>query len=256
MRLNFFGCSFTEGGGLDNIEYYNLKNNSSLTHTDDGAWETITYWKENNRYSSIIGNILNVNVRNFAEGCNSNENILNKLYEVLNLEDINKDDIFIVQTSIYTRRHFWYEPMQEFYSINDLNFSGWPYSSRDYMKPLNDLYNLYSMYSHNEEYEIKKVINNIDLYNAYAKEKGLKIFWVPWAELQTDKKNWNEIRKTNDLLVDKNLILFDGLSMGTFTGGEKLLMCDEYKEITDRHKSVEGHKVVAEMISEFLKNKI
>jgi len=63
MRLNFFGCSFTEGGGLDNIEYYNLKNNSSLSRADDGAWETITKWKEDNRYSNIVSDILGCEIK-------------------------------------------------------------------------------------------------------------------------------------------------------------------------------------------------
>jgi len=111
------------------------------------------------------------------------------------------------------------------------------------------------MYSHNEEYEIKKVISNIDLFNAYAKIKGVKLFWIPWPELSTHW-NWNEIRKVNNELKEKNLILFDGLSMGTFVGGEKLLMCDEFKEITDRHKSIKGHEIVAQMISDYLKDKI
>jgi hypothetical protein len=235
MRLNFFGCSFTEGGGLDNIDYYNLKNNTKLARANEEDWETITKWKEDNRYSNIISNILEC--------------------EIINDSETTKNDIFIVQTSIYGRRHFWYEPTSEFYSINELDFSGWPYTNKDNMKALNDLYNLYSMYSHNEEYEIKKVISNIDLFNAYAKIKGVKLFWIPWPELSTHW-NWNEIRKVNNELKEKNLILFDGLSMGTFVGGEKLLMCDEFKEITDRHKSIKGHEIVAQMISDYLKDKI
>jgi len=84
MRLNFFGCSFTEGGGLDNIDYYNLKNNTKLARANEEDWETITKWKEDNRYSNIISNILECEIRNFAEGCNSNENIFNKVFEIIN----------------------------------------------------------------------------------------------------------------------------------------------------------------------------
>ena len=32
MKLKFFGCSFTEGGGLDNIDYYNFLNENKLEY--------------------------------------------------------------------------------------------------------------------------------------------------------------------------------------------------------------------------------
>jgi hypothetical protein len=32
MKIKFFGCSFTEGGGLDNIDYYNFLNEDKLEY--------------------------------------------------------------------------------------------------------------------------------------------------------------------------------------------------------------------------------
>ena len=35
MKIHFFGCSFTEGGGLDNFDYFNLKQNKNYIINDN-----------------------------------------------------------------------------------------------------------------------------------------------------------------------------------------------------------------------------
>jgi hypothetical protein len=255
MKIHFFGCSFTEGGGLDNLEYYNSKTNSNLKDYNSPNSDILRNYKEANRYSKIVGDLLGVETKNYAVGCNSNENILNKAFEVVNGNTITDNDVFIIQTSISSRKHFWYEPTNEFYSINTLDFSGWPYSSEESMKPLNTLYNLYYQYCYNEEYEVKKLLNQIDLFNSYFKEKNIKLFWLPWPEL-TPSIIMEEIVEFNKNIEDKNIILFDGFAMGTFASNKKLLICDEFKNITDRHKSTIGHKTIANKIVEFLKERL
>lgn len=255
MRLNFFGCSFTEGGGLDNIDYYNFKTNSNLLDYTPENQVLLKEFKEKYRYTTIVKNNLNIDVRNFAEGCNSNENILNKVFEIINESEINSDDIFIVQTSIFSRKYFWYEPTAEFYSVNTLEMEGWPYRNKEYMKGLHQLYNLYSQYSHNEEYEMKKLLIQIDLYNSYFKEKGIKLFWMPWPDFIAGDRD--TIKNHNKKLINKNFIFFDGISMGTFIGSNSYRIRDEYTKSSDGHKSVSGHQIVGEKIIDFLvKNKI
>jgi hypothetical protein len=255
MRINFFGCSFTEGGGLDNIDYYNFKTNSKLKDYTSENNYFLRKFKEKYRYTNVVEKLTKCKIRNFATGCNSNENIINKLFEIVNSDDIKEDDIFVVQTSIHSRKHFWYEPTQEFYSVNTLEMSGWPYQNKDIMKKLNELYNLYFTYSHNQEYEIKKLLMQIDLCNSYFKEKGLKIFWMPWPDFISG--DWNLIRKYNSKLIDKNFIFFDGVSMGTFIDSNGYRIRDEFSNSIDSHKSVKGHRIVAERVTDYLKeNKI
>ena len=257
MKIHFFGCSFTEGGGLDNFDYFNLKQNKNYIINDNirDQFEEVRLFKEANRYSKIVEGLMNVETKNYAEGCNSNENILNKVFEIVNKDTTTHEDVFIIQTSIYSRKHFWYEPTNEFYSINALGKSDWPYQNKEEYMPLHQLYNLHSMYSHNEEYEMKKLLNQIDLFNSYFKEKNIKLFWAPWPELTSSIIN-EEILKFNKSIEDKNIILFDGFSMGTYSSNKKLLMCDEFESITDRHKSITGHKTIANKIVEFLKEKL
>ena len=71
MKLKFFGCSFTEGGGLDNIDYYNFLNENKLEYLPD-KFETTYQWqhrdtivdkleqyKVENRFSTILEKKLN-----------------------------------------------------------------------------------------------------------------------------------------------------------------------------------------------------
>jgi hypothetical protein len=255
MKINFFGCSFTEGGGLDNLEYYNIKTNSKLKGYNQPNSKILCEFKEKHRYSTIVGELLKCEVLNHALGCNSNENIINKLYEVASSENVNKDDIFIAQTSIFSRKHYWYEPTNKFYSVNTLEFTAWPYNGEEEMRPLNELYNLYYQYSHNEEYEIKKLLMKIEFINAWFEKNKIKIFWIPWAEMCMSG-DFGIIKNKNKKLKKENFIFFDELAMGTFSGANKLRICDEFKSITDMHKSVKGHQIIAEMIVEFLKDKI
>jgi hypothetical protein len=229
MRINFFGCSFTEGGGLDNLEYYNIKTNSKLKDYSAPNSNILCEYKEANRYSKIVGNLLNCESNNYAFGCNSNENIINKLYEVIKFNKVEKDDVFVVQTTIFSRKHFWYEPTNEFYSVNTIDFTGWPYQEKEIMKPLN--------------------------INAWFREMGLKIFWIPWADLNMNG-DWDILKEKNKELKKQNFIFFDDLAMGTYIDGNKYRICDEFESLTDRHKSTKGHKFVAEKIVEFLKEKL
>ena len=253
MIINFFGCSFTEGGGLDNIEYYNFKTNSNLEDYTLKNTHFLKKFKEKYRYSNVVGELIGCKTRNFAIGCNSNENILNKLFEIVNSNETKKGDIFIVQTTIFSRRHIWYEPTETFYSVNTLEMSGWPYQNKEEMKKLNELYNLYFSYSHNEQYEMDKLLMYIDLFNAYCKEKGLKLFWMPWADLVIGDNNTK--KNFYSKFIEKNFILFNELSMGSFINSNELRIKDELKTLLDNHKTVDGHKIVAERIVEFLKQK-
>ena len=85
MRIGFFGCSFTEGGGMDSEEWYQYAIKNGIWEEDDYKQERIqsggnpTYYRrlirDRYRFSTLVGKKLNCEVENLAEDCNSNENI-------------------------------------------------------------------------------------------------------------------------------------------------------------------------------------
>jgi hypothetical protein len=243
--INFFGCSFTEGGGLDDAKYYNFKNNTNLQQSGKDL-DIIRNWRDEHRYSNLISKKLDTPIKNYAEGANSNENIFNKLFEIINLESTEKNDIFIVQLTIPMRRYYWYEPENRFFNINAIHEFEWPYRNENKMMALNVMYKMYLEYSYNEKYENQKILNNIDLFNEYSKNKGIKIFWTPWTNLG----NYQSIK-------NKNIIFFDEDSMGTYIDKNNLtIKNDNNVGLMDMHKSIYGHEVVANKIVEYLKDKI
>ena len=255
MKIHFFGCSFTEGSGLDRLEYYNNKTNSNILDYSKNNQELLQKFKQEHRYTNVVKQLMNCEVNNYAIGCNSNENILNKLFEILNCKDISSEDVFIVQLSIFSRKYVWYEPTSTFYNVNGLDITSYPYDGKNEMIPLKNFYELNMKYSHNEEYEINKILMYIDLFNSYCKEKNIKIFWMPWPEMST-KLNFDDFYQINKKLKNKNLIFFKNLSMGTFITYKNYTIKDEYSDINDGHMSLEGHKLIVNMIVDILNEKL
>ena len=259
MKIHFFGCSFTEGGGLDNFDYYNYNTgkNYDITHNIRENNEEVRLFKEANRYSTLVGNILGLETVNYAIGCNSNEGILKSVFEVINDCNTTKNDIFVIQTSFYSRKFYWYEPFEDFLSVNALGAAEWPYRNREEWLPLHELHNLNVKYAHNEKYEIDKLIMNMQIYNAYFKEKGIKVFWTPWPDLTLEPfpSKIDEINREL-LKIIPNIIFYDDKSMGRYITDNDLQIRNYFKESMDSHKSLQGHQIIAEKIAEYLKNKI
>ena len=259
MKIHFFGCSFTEGGGLDNFDYYNFitGKNYNIDNNIREEHEEVRIHKEEHRYSTIVGNILGIETKNYAIGCNSNEGILKAVFEILNDSETSNDDVFVVQLSFFGRKFYWYEPFEQFLSVNALNPADWPYRNKEEWMPLHELHNLNIKYCHNEEYELSKLLMNMELFNSLFREKGIKLFWTTWPDLST-KRNTARIHEDNKLILEKykNVILYDGMCMGRYIVDNELQIRDDYKQSSDSHKSIKGHQIIGEKIAEYLNNKI
>lgn len=259
MKIHFFGCSFTEGGGLDNFDYYNYNTgkNYDINNNIREEHEEVSMFKQFHRYSTLVGNMLGLQTNNYAIGCNSNEGILKSVFEVLSDSTTTKDDVFIVQTSFYNRKFYWYEPVEEFLSVNALDLGAWPYRNKEEWVALHKLHNLNLMYAHNEQYEIDKLLANMQLYNSYFKEKGVKVFWTPWPDLTLEPFP-SKIDKINEELLKTipNIIFYDGKSMGRYITDNSLQIRNDFKQSIDSHKSLKGHRIIAEKIVDYLNNKI
>ena len=162
MKIGFFGCSFTEGGGLNSPVFneYAIKNNL-IPKEYEGEYEKT---RKGFRYSTLIGKNLNCEVENFGKGRSSNEYIFNQLYE-----HHEKFDICIVQLTIYSRRYQWDEHKEKFEHINDID--------------------TYTLNRFNREYARDQVSMMINLFDSLDK----KIYWMFHEDIPKNLKSDNLI---------------------------------------------------------------
>ena len=147
MKMGFFGCSFTEGGGLNSPVFneYAIKNKLISKEYKENYKKT----RNDFRYSTLVGKDLNCEVENFGKGRSSNEYIFNQLYE-----HHKKFDICVVQLTIYSRRYQWDESKEIFEHINDID--------------------TYTLNRFNREYAEEQVGMMINLFD----NLDTKIYWL------------------------------------------------------------------------------
>ena len=162
MKIGFFGCSFTEGGGLNSPVFneYAIKHNL-IPKEYEGEYEKT---RKGFRYSTLIGKDLNCEVENFGKGCSSNEYIFNQLYK-----HHEKFDICIVQLTIYSRRYQWDEHKEKFEHINDIDN--------------------FTLNRFNREYARDQVSMMINLFDSLDK----KIYWIFHEDIPKNLKSNNLI---------------------------------------------------------------
>ena len=222
MNIGFFGCSFTEGGGLNSPVFnkYAIKHNLLPSKYKDKYEEVV----EDYRFSALVGKKLECKVTNYGKSCASNESIINTLYE--NLE---KHDISIVQFSVLSRKEIYDCESDEFWSVNGEG-SHVPKNVVEYwVKTVTN--------HHNDDYELKKIEMFMKLFNNWKQN----IFWIFHEDVSESVKR------------NKNLILFDGYCLGEYCDLNKLLLTHETDGFyNDRHYSLEGHKIISDKIVEFI----
>ena len=90
MNIGFFGCSFTEGGGLNSptLNKWAIENNivpkeykAFGIQNENPDHPNCVRLQNNYRFSSLVGRELKCDTENFGVSRGSNETILNKLYD-------------------------------------------------------------------------------------------------------------------------------------------------------------------------------
>lgn len=233
MRIGFFGCSFTEGGGLNSPIFvdYAIRNNlidisdlddeirdkkSNLTDREAGFIHGKDYIGAYNSiskkycYPTMVGKKLDCEIKNLSKGSSSNEYIFKKLYE--NYQDF---DICIVQMSMYTRRYQWNEIEKKFEHINQIDD--------------------YTLHHYNEKYENDKVSMMIDLFDKMNK----KIYWIFHEEIPENCKS-------------KNIIYFNpyGDLKNFISENNATISHETNKYFNDGHNTIRGNKLIAEKLVE------
>ena len=231
MKIGFFGCSFTEGGGLNSPDFldFAIKNNllpAGKYYNDDEKQNTIM---ETYRFSTLVGNELNCQIDNYGISRGSNEHILKNLYE-----NYTKYDACVVQFTFYFRQYIWSINQGEFYNINGLyNIPNIPQDVIDYFEKTHTEY-------YNEDYEKNKISMFVELFDNLFKNKNKKVLWL----------FHDSIPKT---LKSKNILHFGSVrgnsNLGSFVEENKLnLKHATNGKFNDGHYSVEGHQQIANKI--------
>jgi hypothetical protein len=257
--IKFFGCSFTEGGGLNNIDYYNFIESpeTPLTYwpvgsTDEERVEILNYlesYKEQNRFTTILENSLNTPIVNLAKSQASNDYIFENLFKQI---DENSNEIYFVILSLQHRRYWFYDVDKKKHNLNMLDFSANPFDGREDYKPLYNHFKNYLEYIFDFKTEIQSLVRSVKLFDSFAKSKSSKIIWSGWDFGDDDLSLECISSVTNDCL------LFDGLTLKHFCIKEGLQIETETKGIVpDNHISKYGNIIVAKKIEEYIiKNKL
>lgn len=252
--IKFFGCSFTEGGGLNNIDYYNYIENPStpLTYwpTDSTAEDRVKIiefldkYKEDNRFTSVLETYLNRPIVNLAKSQASNDYIFETLFEEINQ---NQNEIYFIILSLPHRRYWYYEVDKQRHNLNMLEFSGNPFDNRESHKPLHTHFTNYLKYIFDLKTEMDDISRNIKLFDSFAKSKNSKIVWSGW-DFGDDDTDLNHINSSAEYCL-----LFDGLSLKHFCVNNGLQIEAETKGLVpDNHISKYGNIIVAQKINEYI----
>ena len=232
-KIMSFGCSFTEGRGLNDPFYHEyLSGNRNINNAED-THRYIDYMY-NNSYPAYLARNLNCDFDNFGLSRSSNGCILKTLYEKTQNIENGSDLLVTVQTTLLSRIMVYDNKAAKFLTMN--NFEGLSDNVKKY-------YKLYLRDFYNKEIEYKKLLVNVDIYTKYLQSKNIDVIWMMY---ETD----------DTLKSSKNILTFDGTDLSQFIAIQKLRLADLPNfPVNDTHFSVEGHKVIANRITEHLEAK-
>ena len=72
------GCSYTEGGGLNNPDIYEFITNKKFT-----TYEKADEWMFTQSYPKLLGDLFNCKWKNLSSSCSSNNLIIERAYQEL-----------------------------------------------------------------------------------------------------------------------------------------------------------------------------
>jgi len=251
MKIQFYGCSYSDGGGMDTKEYYDYIRNEEWvkeypkeTLFDRDGFDND--FKDYFRYSDVIKRELNCEIKNHSCTGNNNQHIFDTLMNEL---ENNIGDIHIVQWSHFWRQKLWYEKTKKFYRLSGFQQDTVAFEENtdfDYeCKDIHNIFNQWLEHHFNEEYEIQKVVNYTKLLTSYSDNKNIPIYFITFDILPYK----------NEKFIDfHNKLNLNGLSNYCNVKGTNYTIRTYTKDkIMDGHLSHVGNKMVAEKIINKLK---
>lgn len=238
-----FGCSFTEGGGLDNPNVYKfIKNINDDTigfmHPD------VLDFKYKNNFISYLGELFDCEYINFGESMSSNDLIFQKIYDYFKGNDINKRILCVGQLTMFTRQTVYYEHTNEMVKLNRIEFTDPPFHNDEKYRVLHNYYTNYLSFIYNENIAVSNLEKNIELYDNWLRNKKIDTLWLSY---DGNPSQFNESDK---------FIKFDNNNLGGWAQQNKLRIMDIPNcPVPDPHLNLEGHMEVAKLIYQKIKNR-
>ncbi len=254
-QLLSFGCSFTEGGGLNSSEYHRRLDKMNGIILPNEHYDTHNYqeYMTQHSYPSFLAKKLNCDFYNYGISCGSNEIIIKTLYDVLNgeldsthmlnyREDLKgkrfvsdedyENTLITIQFSLLNRIMVYRTDTHLFEPLNGI------YHHKDY---INTFYKMYISHFYNSRVEYKKTLQYMDVYSEYLKSKNIDYLFT-WYETPS-----NFIKKS------KTIVSFNGCDLNRFVNGEKFRLLDDEKlNFYDHHFTIEGNKIIADKFYEHI----
>lgn len=221
-----FGCSFTEGGGLNAPEHHRYLQKYNMPFSQ----QLDVYMKEHS-YPSYLAKKLNCTYENYGTSKASNELILKSVYEYMNDAETTEGLLITIQTTILSRMLLYLEEEKKFESVNGIY--GPTY--------IQDYYAAYIKYFYSKEIEYKKLMQNINVYSKFLDTKNVDYIWIVYDG------------DTDYIKPEKTIVSFDGLNLFRFGIENKLVLKDLPNYPTnDSHFSEKGNEEIAKKLYEHI----
>lgn len=235
-KIYSYGCSFTEGGGLNAQDYHRYINgDTNYSLKPENVLPEHTEYANHHSFPGYLSRLLNCEFKNNGTSRAANELIFNMAYdEISGLEDTT-DILVTIQTSMLSRML-----LQMPYENKQITLNNFV----DLEGSVKTFYELYVCEFFDIKYAYKKLLQDVDVYNSWFASKNIDVVWILY-----DTPDYNAPSKP--YIVD-----LDGRSLCGFAGDNELRLVElpnfPYKDL---HLSPKGNEVVANRIYEHLKRK-
>jgi hypothetical protein len=228
-KLYSFGCSFTEGGGMNNQNFHRyLTGRTDYTNYPEAVLPEHAEYARQQSYSGYLSRLLNCDFENHGTSCAGNEFIINKAYDTINGLENTNDILVTIQTSILSRMLLQMPLEKKAVNINNLD-------SIDGI--VKTFYKLYITDFFDHAYANKKLIQQINILTSWFQSKKIEVLWLPYD------------MNFENVCLTKEIITFDNSNLGNYAHKNKLTITDlpgfPYR---DSHFSPDGNKHIADII--------
>lgn len=232
------GCSFSEGGGLNNPKIYEFLTNNPY---DRKKTEIFMF---NESYGKKLSNLLNCECVNISKSAASNNLIIQSSYDEVKKYK-NKKILLINQLTYSTRLGF--EVNKKYYSYNGLvgkvfyDVINNELVNRNASEIKNDkfdeYYKKYLLDIYDEDFYSKTLFSQMDMFNSWCENNNVENYWIYWHDFSNIKSE------------KKIITMPDELSMDDWSNKYKFkLQHIKNIPIEDMHLSIEGHNQVSKII--------
>lgn len=235
-----FGCSYTDGGGLNcqNFHRY-LQGDYNYSKVNEHILEEHWEYARLNSYSGYLSRKLGCDFRKIAIGGGSNEWIFETAFNTLKDYKDKGNILAVIQTSHLHRRYIQIPTFNKGISVNQVeDLSG--FGLTEDLEQIRDYFNLFITYFYDIDYEYRKVLHNMELFRRYYKDTNIDLVFLVFETPQ------NSVDYPPH---EKDVIQTVHGDFTTFLRLEKLRICDlPHFPYFDSHASHIGNSRIADLI--------